>query len=112
MNWLHFLGACGITIILVMSTIMEPLRMALPPPIGLRGLDPEDPGRPILLACTLCTGVWVGLAVGILAWLQGNVSSFLDVALFGFAVSFGSYVGGTWLRERVQNMKGTNHEAP
>lgn len=99
MIWFDFLGACGITIILVMSTIMKPLRMALPPPIGLRGLDPKDPGRPILLACCLCTGVWVGLAIGIQAKLQGYLSGFIDAVLFGFAVAFVSYVGGTWLNE-------------
>jgi len=105
MWWLYILGACGITIILVMSRIMKPLREAIPPPVGFRGLEESDPckiDRPIMLACTLCTGVWVGAVVGAYACISDLLPRWTtrigDAVLFAFAAALLSYFFGTWLK--------------
>lgn len=103
MIWLYLLGAAGLTIILVMSKVCKPLREALPPPIGFRGLDSATTERPILLGCSLCTGTWVGAAVGAYAFIADLLPSWAcricNGLLFAFSVALVAYVFGTWLRE-------------
>jgi hypothetical protein len=100
---LYLLGSAGITVVLVMSKVCLPLRMAIPPPVGFRGLDPEKYDRPILLACTLCTGTWVGALVGLFAFLpEASLrwsSRLCHAFLFAFAAALVSYLFGTWLGE-------------
>lgn len=122
MIWIYLLGVCGITVVLVMSRVAKPLRHALPPPIGFRGIELQDPmeiaerlskgeevpaiepskRRAVMLGCTLCTGVWIGMAVGLLAFfaefLPQHLTRIANAFLFGFAAAFISYAGGTWLR--------------
>lgn len=123
MTWLYLLGVCGIVVVLVMSRVGKLVRHALPPPFGFRGIELLDPmeiaervanGEPepvieckrrraVMLGCTLCTGVWIGLVVGFYScfyeFLPRSVTRVADAVLFGFAAAFLSYVGGTWLRE-------------
>jgi hypothetical protein len=89
---MYLLGGVGLTIILTMAHICECVRRALPAPIGFRNL-PE--GGKCLLGCPLCTGTWVGWAVGSYAWWRG-VIAISDVVLFGFAVAVASYFAGVW----------------
>ena len=104
-NWLYILGAAGITVVLVMSRIMKPLRDLIPRPVGFRGLEESDPckiNQPIMLACTLCTGVWVGGAVGIYASFSDLLPRWAtrmgDALLFAFAAALVSYLLGTWFK--------------
>lgn len=123
MTWLYLLGVCGGVVVLVMSRIAKPIRHALPPPIGFRGIESLDPmeveeqqangkvaafvsdnrPRAVMLGCTLCTGVWIGLIVGLYSFFYEFLPRILtrvaDAILFSFAAAFLSYVGGTWLRE-------------
>ena len=92
MIWIYLLGGVGLTIILTMSHICECIRRGLPAPIGFRKL--KDGGK-CLLGCPLCTGTWVGWAVGAYAWLTGKCEIH-DVILFGFAVAVTSYFAGVW----------------
>lgn len=85
--------------VITMSTIASPLRRFLPPPIGFRGLDEDNPGRPVMLGCALCTGCWVGVGAGVAALRRGLVESWWDVVGFAFAAALVSYVAATWLRE-------------
>lgn len=97
MIWIYIAGGIGLTIILTMAHICEWIRQALPAPIGFRGLKP---GGKCLLGCPLCTGTWVGWAVGSYAWyadvLPRRVDRLPDVLLFGFAVALGAYFAGVW----------------
>lgn len=81
---LYILAAAGMSVILVMSKIAQPIRNLLPPPIGTRGLSshnlcdigPEAQSRPAtLLGCCLCTGFWSGLFMGVL-FFSRSVRSF------------------------------------
>lgn len=103
MIWLYLLGGAGITIVLVMSTLFESIRNAIPPPVGFRGLDPETTTRLIMLACTLCTGAWVCFFVGLYAinvdLLPRWFTRLGDTVLFAFAGALVSYFCGTWLRK-------------
>jgi hypothetical protein len=103
MIWLYLLGVAGISVVLVMSKICNPIRNALPPPIGFRGLDQEKTERAILLGCCLCTGIWVGALVGLYVFCQDLLPRWAtrlgDATLFAFAAAVISYLLGTWLRE-------------
>jgi len=102
--WMLLLGAVGLTVVLVRASIAEPLRNALPPPIGLRGLSAlEREKAKVLLCCSLCTGTWVGWALGLYAWWLGlfaveGLLAIPAVGAFGFAAAICSYVVETWLR--------------
>ncbi len=97
MIWLYLVGGVGLTIILTMAHICEFIRKGLPAPIGFRGL--KEGGR-CLLGCPLCTGTWVGWAIGAYAFWRGviptRVENLPDVLLFGFAVAVASYFAGVW----------------
>ena len=71
------IGCIGITHIIVLSSIFEPIRNFLSqniPPLGK------------LISCTMCTGFWVGVFFG------GYFGfSALQIILFGGAISFLSY---------------------
>ena len=97
MIWVYMLGGVGLTVILTMAHICECIRRALPAPVGFRNLKE---GGKCLLGCPLCTGTWVGWAIGAYAWWRDVIPRQLehlpDVLLFGFAVALASYFAGVW----------------
>lgn len=107
MIWLLLLGSVGMTIILTMANITEPLRSALPAPVGFSGLKPG--AKTPLLGCPLCTGTWVGWAVGAYAYSQDILpctpTQIPTVILFGFAVAVASYFAGVWFHHNDVPLK-------
>ncbi len=77
MSVLHFSGAVGMVLVLVVGKIAAPVRSIYPP----------------LLGCAMCSGFWVGLFVGFFVEFRGQemFPRCLSAVFYGFAVSVVSY---------------------
>lgn len=102
-GWLPYLiGSVGLTVIIVLSHIAWPVRYWGCQAMRWLGLE-----LPCPLYCSMCTGVWVGAAVGLthicssfgpLVLWQEPVRCALDVGAMAFSTSVVSYLATTWLR--------------
>lgn len=101
-SWLpYLLGAVGLTVVITMSHIARPLRYW-----GCRALRRCGLTLPCPLYCSMCTGVWVGAAIGAYHLLSAHgpevvlaapARFMLDVAALAFGTSVVSFVVTTWL---------------
>jgi len=95
---LYLIGAVGCTLVLTTSSICAPIRKA-----GCRFLLRFiHKGCP--LYCSMCSGFWVGVLVGVTYAVRANVAGYVDstvtVALFGFSTSILAHCVTWWLRSK------------
>jgi hypothetical protein len=99
----YLIGSVGLTVVLVLSHITWPIRYW-----GCRLLKACGLRLPCPLYCSMCSGVWIGGAVGAIkivlshgGWqvVQAEPAAFaLDVLTMAFSTSFVAYLATTWLR--------------
>jgi hypothetical protein len=87
--WLELLGATGLTIVLVLSHIAWPIRYW-----GCRLLQRAGLRLACPLYCSMCSGVWVGAGVGLVAG-----GGWLHVLEMAFSTSLVAFLASTWLRD-------------
>jgi hypothetical protein len=95
---LYLIGAVGCTLVLTASSICAPIRKASCR-LLLRFITIGCP-----LYCAMCSGVWVGLAVGAAyvhrISVQGCFDVLVTIAVFGFSTSACAHTLSWWLRSK------------
>lgn len=99
MMLLYILGMVGLTLVITIGKITEPIRKAFGPPIGSKDVLDEHPA--VLLHCPMCSGTWVGLFFGMIYILRDNIPLALvlasDCIMLAFTTSLVSYIIFSWL---------------
>jgi len=102
-SWLPYLvGSVGLTLVLVLSHIAWPIRYW-----GCKLMKHLGLELPCPLYCSMCSGVWIGAAVGAFKIVLSHgwevvacepLGFALDVGTMAFSTSVVAYVTSTWLR--------------
>jgi len=89
---LHLIALVGATLIVVRSAIFRPLQKLWP----------------ALFQCSMCAGMWVGVAAGASGLVQSGHGRVLDAIVVGAAASFSSVLADAVLL----NLLGDPNETP